>query len=89
MAVYERNHHTMVDFCVDMKPEEMLSMINDHYPEFVNAYRSASQIADNGDSIKFVVEDNSLKIKMNKGMDASKFCGYDEHDPNCTSIRLQ
>lgn len=85
----KRKHHTMVDFCVDMNPEDVLTMLNDHYPEFVKAYEPASKIADNGDFIRFVEEQGSLKIKMNKGMDASNFSGYVEDDPNYTSIRLQ
>ncbi len=84
----EGNHHTMVDFCVDMNSDHLSSMINDHYSEFVKAYPVASKIADGGDDIKFVEENGSLKIKMNKGMDTTGFCGYIEDSNDCTSIRL-
>ena len=79
METNKRFHHTMVDFCVDMKPEHVSLMLNDHY----------SKVADNGDDIKFIEEDGSLKIIMNKGMDANIFTGQLEQNESCTSIILE
>jgi len=89
METNKRFHHTMVDFCVDMKPEHVSLMLNDHYSEFVGAYPNASKVADNGDDIKFIEEDGSLKIIMNKGMDANIFTGQLEQNESCTSIILE
>lgn len=86
---FEDYHHTMVDFCVDMDSDHLSSMLNNHYSEFIKAYPTASKIADGGDDIKFVEENGSLKIKMNKGIDTTGFCGSIEDDCNCTSIRLE